>query len=1033
VRAGTCGRGGALSARSSLAHSLSLAYAVSFSSLGCALSAGGARSVADAPAAASAPVLRPEFGGWMLAPEEAASDVRELADGRRAFILRGTRWVDHPDGSIERARQIFQEDDVKFKELPPQLGGGFLFYANAGSVTSLWRSETWTSDLTPLGRVEPPVSEVTTGFDRLYLASSTSHVLRAIDARTGEARDLAPLPAAAAYGDMVFADAWRAVVLASVRGALATFDAGETWFSVPTAAAVNELALSPSGAIALGTDAGRFELDAAGHLAQTSARGSDALFAGAETFARYSREVFSSATPAPAPKPLPLGRRPLRAAVLHGWPDTPTTAVVVDQGVVARVRLADGKLLHDMPFAGPGPCRAVALGTGFGFVCGDGRGPTEVYAYHPEGLELDFSLDSARAVRASGNGALVIDAPCEAVHGGKPGRVPAAPVAVTEPGLSRYCVRQTSGALFDVRVRGDVGVERLVALRDGRVAVVIPPRSNAPGRLSLLSATGSTSTELTLTPADGPGARLVRSGLWLDELWEVEPGQLGEWVVGAQAFVGIRIDLAGKVQIARLQDGVDETSFFGPFAAHVAGSAGMRETTDYGFDWRASDLPPALLSSPVGASAHRPVRGCSAVGCVYDDWVRIGFSGEEGVPDLVRPEPPRRAVFPGFGFAFWNLECAPGPVTTAARRAAAVRSVAARASSPRVSASSSTTDQRESSAWLSFQGEPPPPERPPTALGYDFGETNENGAYRGYAWGPVVGDWSRRGLWQLRIGDRFSVDPPWSTGISRSPWPDAAAAAQTFGLDPNTGVDWWLRLGATGRSGVLQIRVRSESSIHLIDGDRSITTLEPGSASDVGTVAGAYEVGDVWYLGTVRAEQFQLFRIERSKPVLLQTYPLWGRVVTQLVRSVHEDELAIWQKSSGSGWYLYPIDLSTFEARPALTVPVDHLGMVPPACEPGQPGWIVTAGVPLTDSAVSESNTHLDFSGKAEGLRTKRLTAKVVIDERGVCVDSLAALSDGTLPARELEGDERPSRGSLPLTVTDPADDRRWPFRCARP
>src|SRR5688500_4442165 len=72
---------------------------------------------AAAPGTLSAPPplsARPDFEGWMLAPDgPAGGDARTAPDGRRFFILRGTRWVDHPDGSSERSRQVFQEDDVK--------------------------------------------------------------------------------------------------------------------------------------------------------------------------------------------------------------------------------------------------------------------------------------------------------------------------------------------------------------------------------------------------------------------------------------------------------------------------------------------------------------------------------------------------------------------------------------------------------------------------------------------------------------------------------------------------------------------------------------------------------------------------------------------------------------------------------------------------------------------------------------------------------------------------------------------------------
>jgi hypothetical protein len=243
------------------------------------------------------------------------------------------------------------------------------------------------------------------------------------------------------------------------------------------------------------------------------------------------------------------------------------------------------------------------------------------------------------------------------------------------------------------------------------------------------------------------------------------------------------------------------------------------------------------------------------------------------------------------------------------------------------------------------------------------------------------------------------------------------------------GVDWWLRLAPTGELGVLQVRVRSESFLHLIERERSITTLDVAATNDLGALSGAYVVNDRWYLGSSRAEEFQLYRVEQNKPELVGSYPLWGRVPTQLVQSVQGDELGIWQKAAG-GWYVYPLDLETFEARAPVVVPIEALGAVPPACEAGRPGWLGVAGVPLTESGVSESNTHLDFSGGAQALRTKRLTARVVIDDAGICVDALAAIADGGRP-RDVPVESRARRGSLPLVVTDPTDERRWSFRCS--
>jgi hypothetical protein len=973
----------------------------------------------------------------MLAPEgPAGNDVRVAPDGSRSFILRGTRWVDHPDGSTARSRQVFLEDDVKALGLPPHLGSGFLFYVTAGSGTLLWRADSWTGELLPLGRVEPPVSEIVAGFDRLYLTSATSYALRAIDAFGGKALDSSPLPPAPAYGDMVFTDAWTAVVLTAIRGPLASFDAGESWHAVPTPGPVNELEPRPDGAILLVTERGRFELTTEGRLLPVSTRGGDASFRGTNTFTDYGPDAFAGSDPKKvdstlSPAALALGRRPLRAAVLRGWPDTPTTAVVIEDGAVGRVRLSDGKLLAAQPFAGEQPCRGVALGLGFGFVCGDVRDRTQIYAYSNERLELELELDGPYPVRSSGNGGLVISAACDAVQSMAPTAATGRPqpTRTSSPGTAHYCIRQVSGELFDVRVRGEVGAERVAALRDGRVAVLIPPRSSTPGRLSLVGPGATTTMELELDPDTGPAARLVRSGLWLDELWESEDGELGAWVVGAQAFVGVRVGLSGKVRIARVQEGVDETSFSGPDALHLAGAASLRESTDYGFEWRISTLPPAVLAPASSTRPRWPVRGCSRVGCAYDDWLRIGFSGERGVPEPARPRVPERVAFDGSRFAFWTLNCdlTSGHAQRMPERAApTARPVEPPSSSERRPIGAVP----ESSAWLSFRGEPPP-ERRANEVGYDFSNTNESGSYHAYVWGPASGGWSRRGMWQARVGDRFSTAPPWSTAVSRSPWPEPAAAAQAFGLDSSTGVDWWFRFGASDRVGVLQLRVRSESSIHLIERDRAIVTLDLGKLPDLGVVQSALPVGDRWYVGATRSEQFQLYRVDGDRPELMATYPMLGRATAQLIGSVQGDQLGIWARSQGSGWQVFPIDLERFEVQPPVHVSLGKLGQLPPPCEPGRPGWIAVAGVPLTDTSLSESNTHVDFTGKAEGLRTKRLTARVVIDEAGLCVDALAALVDGPSPGELTVEPREPRRGALPLVVTDPVDERRWAFRCS--
>ena len=223
----------------------------------------------------------------------------------------------------------------------------------------------------------------------------------------------------------------------------------------------------------------------------------------------------------------PLGKRPLRAAVEDGWPDTETTAVVARGGALGRVSLRDGSVVAVAEDAYPehrSTCHAVRLGLhGVGFVCGEQDGPTTVYAYEPPlAMRPVLRFEKPRFVAASGNGAIVLRGRCtdEAVHDGAAG----GQSAPEEADARWYCVRSPTGDLREIRVKGasaDLGVERVVGLGDGRIAVIVPPRGGSPGGLSVISgnATASVPLEMPAEPRVAPtrssggcGSRASRSG-----------------------------------------------------------------------------------------------------------------------------------------------------------------------------------------------------------------------------------------------------------------------------------------------------------------------------------------------------------------------------------------------------------------------------------------------------------------------------------------------------------------------------------------
>jgi hypothetical protein len=234
-----------------------------------------------------------------------------LEDGHKKVLVDRMRLIAHEDGSLERASELLPVGSVNAIGLPSRLGGGYVFHATTGGGTQLWRSSTWLGKLQPLVQLTAVASEVIPGFDRLYVRMTANNKLAALDPQTGESMSLAPLPPAAAYGVLAFADGWRAVVDTDLRGPLATFDAGTTWRSIGIRERVSAIPIT-NGDPTIIVAGGQYRIDARG---------------GTTYRADSSREAASGEdSEEPQTRPAgPFGRRPLRAAVEDGWPDTPKT------------------------------------------------------------------------------------------------------------------------------------------------------------------------------------------------------------------------------------------------------------------------------------------------------------------------------------------------------------------------------------------------------------------------------------------------------------------------------------------------------------------------------------------------------------------------------------------------------------------------------------------------------------------------------------------------------------------------------------
>ena len=312
----------------------------------------------------------------------------------------------------------------------------------------------------------------------------------------------------------------------------------------------------------------------------------------------------------------------------------------------------------------------------------------------------------------------------------------------------------------------------------------------------------------------------------------------------------------------------------------------------------------------------------------------------------------------------------------------------------------------------------------------------------GYVWGARGASWDRVGHLLLRVADRFSVDRGvWSTALSRSPWDDMTQAALAFGLGS---LQQYSQLGAHARAvGACRralINSRGVIDLFLFQEGRSVTRVAGVTKLGVTNLAGVVKVGSTWYIGaSYGSDEFGVFRIEGSQISLFGRYPVRvgmrsGNVVTRLVQSARGDAIGIWSEArklrgSSTSWFVFPIDLQTRRAGAPLEIAPATLVSAPPCSDEDDDGWLLEGEPPVAP--------YMDFVGDADPLRVHRIAARLLASARGMCIDSLAAEVDSTVPRRM-----RPVAGgvstwssghrTVTLTVTGRGGGARWGFRCMR-
>jgi len=920
----------------------------------------------------------------------------EERDGSKRLVSYGLRVLARPDGAVELAREYLPAArTVQSLELPSRLGGGFLFYVLSSSATLFFRAKSFTAELEPFARLEFEADQVIAGFDRLYVLARRPERLTALDATTGAALGLGSLPPSPGYGKMVFLDGWFGAAQIPFRGTLVTFDAGSSWRPLGLSATNLE---ARDGALAVTTPDGTYSLDANGALGRADAA---AATDGENPVAQRLRlGVPSSGGVANVP-----GRAALKLAVLRGFRDRDGSLVVASAGALLRVRPEDGKILaHDEhAYPGAAECSALALGDTYGFVCSGGSDETTLYGYDPSfALRQLRTFAGARYVASSGNGAVVVRGACEG------------PVEVRS---NAYCLSGKNGIFREIRIEGeDRGVERVVALADGRAAVLVPPRLGAPGFLSLIDARDHEERVALKLPVDESHKNsLLEKGLWLDGFRELPNGQLAGWVAGAEPFVGVRVALDGTVRASQAEGSIDRALLSGTHALIVGRTGRALESSDGGFEWSELELPAEFDAGREPRDEAR-VQGCSELGCAFAGFVRVGWKGGASVPRLAVAKLPEVTPLPQPGGGRWLLRCE-GTGEVSEPKAP----LGARARGPgRV--------EEATAPWAPFL-EAQAPTLAAGEVGYDTGSGESNSAeLHAYAWGERGADWGRAGHTLIRALDRFRVAGGIvQSAVTRSPWADANAAAEAFGYDGSGNPTNWRGVLESGqRSGAVVVSARGLIDLILFEDGRSVTRVPNVSRLGLGTLTSVTKLGDAWYASSLNENRaFTLSRIANNRVERLAEYPDVTReqMSAELVRGVHGDALGIWVRARG--WYLFPVDPETGEAGAPLSATPAELAKMPPACVADADGFLLT-GAPSLEPT-------LTFP-ELESLTARRVEAQLLWSARGLCTRALAAESEG-MPKRNAtqppHGDSK-NVSRVPLVISERRPEgRRYGFMCA--
>lgn len=515
----------------------------------------------------------------------------ELDKGRIGLIVRGSRWV-----VDSRGAPVVDKDDAlalsRVQPIDAGAGGGYLFYGNGG----IYQASQFDGELREVTPGSVSTAWVGPGF---VLTMTSEGRTRVIDSSSNKPFDKLPL------GTIVVRTGKDSTTAALTHGGRAhvSRDRGLTWTDVTASIGVPVDLEVSEGQLFIMNETGEATRVDQGQL------------------------VMASVPPKPRPPFDPewtKNESPIEFVVARGVLLEEDRAVAVDGGTIVEVSLSSGKVVGREAGVLPpqGSCVPLALSQRVLFMCG-GNDPPSVFSRAKRGgtTKLEKMFDSRGTFFRGTGDALMFAGPCKDGASAKAGMA---------------CVRGGSGDWFDV--------DRSADLSDAppsdplRVVTWVPKEEGA--YLVVGGKNGGIWDAKSGSKSRLDEAQLKR----LEDLFSSASGKVVDraGVVEGGDIVGL-----GRDNVAfRVSDGGKkvERSPFRMNSLATSGALILGHDNSTNTIWQSSNygLTYVEVDGPPDPSQRDTPRNCSTAGCVFNQWIRVGWEARTPVA-----KPPSRPQAPG--------------------------------------------------------------------------------------------------------------------------------------------------------------------------------------------------------------------------------------------------------------------------------------------------------------------------------------------------------------------------------------------------